>query len=415
MELKMRHENVFVGLDIGTTKTCATVVRKNENHELELIGVGVAPSTGIRKGVVINIEATVNSIKEAVSNAERMAGVSIRNVTVGIAGGHIKSFNSKGIIAVKNREVSEKDIERVIESASAVDIPIGSEVLHVIPQQYTLDGQTDIRNPRGMSGVRLEVDVHIITGAVSSAQNIIKSCERAGLVVDDIVLEQLASAEAVLSEDEKELGVCLIDGGGGTTDMIILKKGTVYHTAVLQLGGQSCTSDLSIGINVPENEAEKIKKQYGCVWMPFVSEDETIEVPSVGGRPPRKISRSVLAQILHARCEEILQMFLGELYKKKFYDMIGAGIVFTGGMSNIEGLEELAYSIFSLPIRIAKPDKIKLGLVDTISDPMYSTSVGLALIAAKKGHPKVVMTKGSDETKMNKILEKMKSMIKEFF
>lgn len=411
----MNRENVFVGLDIGTTKTCATVVRKNDNGDVELIGVGVAPSTGIRKGVVINIEATVNSIKEAVANAERMAGVSIRNVTVGIAGGHIKSFNSKGIIAVKNREVTEKDIERVIESASAVDIPIGSEVLHVIPQQYTLDGQTDIRNPKGMSGVRLEVDVHIITGAVSSAQNILKSCERAGLVVDDIVLEQLASAEAVLSEDEKELGVCLIDGGGGTTDMIILKKGTVYHTAVLQLGGQNCTSDLAIGINAPETEAEKIKKAYGCVWMPFVSEDETIEVPSVGGRPPRKISRSVLTQILHARCEEILQMFLGELYKKKFYDMIGAGIVFTGGMSNIEGLEELAYSIFNLPIRIAKPDKIKHGLVDTISDPMFSTSVGLALIAAKKGHPKIAMSKGTDETKLNKILEKMKSMIKEFF
>lgn len=411
----MNRENVFVGLDIGTTKTCATVVRKNDNGDVELIGVGVAPSTGIRKGVVINIEATVNSIKEAVANAERMAGVSIRNVTVGIAGGHIKSFNSKGIIAVKNREVTEKDIERVIESASAVDIPIGSEVLHVIPQQYTLDGQTDIRNPKGMSGVRLEVDVHIITGAVSSAQNILKSCERAGLVVDDIVLEQLASAEAVLSEDEKELGVCLIDGGGGTTDMIILKKGTVYHTAVLQLGGQSCTSDLAIGINAPETEAEKIKKAHGCVWLPLVSEDEIIEVPSVGGRPPRKISRSVLTQILHARCEEILQMFLGELYKKKFYDMIGAGIVFTGGMSNIEGLEELAYSIFNLPIRIAKPDKIKHGLVDTINDPMYSTSVGLALIAAKKGHPKIAMSKGTEETKLNKILEKMKSMIKEFF
>ncbi|MEF3254111.1 MAG: cell division protein FtsA [Deferribacterales bacterium] len=411
----MKPENIYVGLDIGTTKTCATVVRKTDNDEIELIGVGLAPSTGIRKGVVINIDATVKSIKEAVSNAERMAGVSIRNVTVGIAGGHIKSLNSKGIIAVKNREVTQKDVDRVIESASAVDIPIGSEVLHVLPQQYTLDGQTDIRNPIGMTGVRLEVDVHIITGAVSSAQNIIKSCERAGLVVDDIVLEQLASAEAVLSDSEKELGVCLIDGGGGTTDLIIFKKGTVYHTAVLQLGGQSCTSDLAIGINAPESDAEKIKKDYGCVWPPFVSEDEVIEVPSVGGRPPRKVSKSVVTQILHARCEEILQMFLGELYKKKFYDMVRAGIVFTGGMSNIYGLEELAHSIFNLPVRIAKPDKIKTGLVDTINDPMYSTSVGLALIAAKKGHPKVPGFKGTDEKQIGKIFDTMKSWIKEFF
>ncbi|MCA1933446.1 MAG: cell division protein FtsA, partial [Calditerrivibrio sp.] len=352
---------------------------------------------------------------DAVSNAERMAGVSIRNVTVGIAGGHIKSFNSKGIIAVKNREVGQKDIDRVIESASAVDIPIGSEVLHVLPQQYTLDGQSDIRNPIGMTGVRLEVDVHIITGAVSSAQNIIKSCERAGLVVDDIVLEQLASAEAVLSEDEKELGVCLIDGGGGTTDLVVFKKGTVYHTAVLQLGGQSCTSDLAIGINAPESEAEKLKKEYGSVWLPFVGDDEVIEVPSVGGRPPRKVSRAVMTQILHARCEEILQMFSGELYKKRFYDIIGAGVVLTGGLSNIEGLEELAYSIFNMPVRIAKPDKIKMGLVDTINDPMFSTGVGLALIAAKKGHPKGAVFKGTDEKQVGKIFETMKSWIKEFF
>lgn len=411
----MRSDNIYVGLDIGTTKTCVTVVRKTENNDIEIIGIGLAPSTGIRKGVVINIDATVNSIREAVSNAERMAGVSIRNVTVGIAGGHIKSFNSKGIIAVKNREVSQKDIDRVIESASAVDIPIGSEVLHVLPQQYTLDGQSDIRNPIGMTGVRLEVDVHIITGAVSSAQNIIKSCERAGLVVDDIVLEQLASAEAVLSEDEKELGVCLIDGGGGTTDLVVFKKGTVYHTAVLQLGGQSCTSDLAIGINAPESEAEKLKKEYGSVWLPFVGDDEVIEVPSVGGRPPRKVSRAVIAQILHARCEEILQMFSGELYKKRFYDMIGAGIVLTGGLSNIEGLEELAYSIFNMPVRIAKPDKIKMGLVDTINDPMFSTGVGLALIAAKKGHPKGSSFKGTDEKQVGKIFETMKSWIKEFF
>ena len=407
--------NHFVGLDIGTTKICAVVVRKNDDESIDVIGLGSCPSTGIRKGVVINIDATVKAISCAIEEAERMAGVEIKSVCAGIAGGHIKSFNSRGIIAVKGKEVTEKDIERVLESASAVDIPIGSEVLHILPQQYILDKQSEIKDPLGMSGVRLEVDVHIITGAVSSAQNILKSCERAGVTVDDIVLEQLASSEAVLSDEEKEIGVCLIDGGGGTTDMAVFRRGAIYHTAVLQLGGNNFTRDLSIGLNTPESEAEKLKKNHGCVWESIVDEDEKIEVPSVGGRPPRMISKPVFTQVLQLRAEEVLQIFLGELQKKQLMEMLGAGIVITGGLSNFKGIEELASSIFEIPVRVGKPQFVG-GLTDVVKDPIYATGVGLAIHAARKGHAaKNKISKGSDEKVFAKISERMKSWFGEFF
>ncbi|AEI15322.1 MULTISPECIES: cell division protein FtsA [Flexistipes] len=410
----MKQDNIYAGLDIGTTKICAVIGRKNNDDSLDIIGLGCVPSSGLRKGVVINIDGTVKAIIEALREAERMAGVQVKNVCAGIAGGHVKSFNSRGIIAVKNREVSRKDVERAIESASAVDVPIGSEVLHVIPQQFILDGQTEIKDPIGMNGVRLEVDVHIVTGAVSSAQNILKSCERAGISVDDIVLEQLASSEAVLSEDEKEIGVCLIDGGGGTTDMAVYKRNAVYHTAVLSIGGNNFTRDLSIGLNTPESEAEKVKKEHGCVWMDFVSEDEVINVPSVGGRPPRKISRPVLTQILQARSEEIFQMFLGELQKKQLLEILGAGIVVTGGISNLEGIEYLASSIFEVPVRVGRPQGIG-GLTDIVENPVYATGVGLTLHAAKKGHQQVKISRGSDEKVFRKVLDRMKSWFGEFF
>lgn len=410
----MKAENIVVGLDIGTTKICVVVGQKNKNGSVDIIGVGTAPSTGLRKGVVINIDATVESIKQAVKEAEKMCGLQIRNATVGIAGGHIKSFNSRGIIAVKNREVTKKDVERVIESASAVDIPIGSEVLHVIPQQFILDGQSEIKDPIGMSGVRLEVDVHIVTGAVTSAQNIMKSCERAGISVNDIVLEQLASSEAVLSDDEKEIGVCLIDGGGGTTDMVVFKKGAIHHTAVLQLGGNNFTRDLSIGLNTPESEAERIKKLHGCVWLDKIMDDDYVEVPSVGGRPPRKISRAVLTQILQARAEEIFQMFLGELQKNDLVEMIGGGVVLTGGISNFEGIEELASTIFEMPVRVGKPQNIG-GLVDIVDDPIYATGVGLAIYSAKNDFKGEKISKGNDERVFNKVLERMKNWFSEFF
>lgn len=410
----MKQDNVFVGLDIGTTKICAVVVRKNEDETIDIIGLGTAPSTGIRKGVVINIDATVSAIRDAIAEAERMAGVSIKSVCAGIAGGHIKSFNSRGIIAVKSREVTEKDIERVIESAAAVDVPIGSEVLHVLAQQYVLDGQSEIKDPVGMSGVRLEVDVHIVTGAVTSAQNILKSCERAGVAVDDIVLEQLASSESVLSEDEKEIGACLIDGGGGTTDMAVFRRGAIYHTAVLQLGGNNFTRDLSIGLNTPESEAEKLKKQYGCVWESLVDVDEVIEVPSVGGREPRMISRPVLTQVLQSRAEEVLQMFLGELQKKKLMEMLGAGVVVTGGLSNFQGIDSLATTIFEVPVRVGRPKNIG-GLTDVVEDPIYATGVGLAIHAARQGQSSNKISSGSDEKVFGKVADRMKSWFGEFF
>lgn len=411
----MVHNDIFVGLDIGSTKICVIVARRNPTGTIDVIGKGEAPSNGLRKGVVVNIDSTVESIKRAVEAAERMAGVEIRSVCVGIAGGHIKSFNSRGLVAVKNREVSKKDIERAIESATAIDIPIGCEALHVIPQQFILDGQGEIKNPLGMTGVRLEVDIHIVTGAVSSAQNIIKSCERSNLSVDDIVLEQLASSEAVLLNDEKEIGVCLIDAGGGTTDMAVFKKGSVYHTTVLQLGGNNFTRDLAIGINVTECIAEKIKREHGSVWLQQGDNIEEVEVPSIGGRRPKKINKQVLTQILQARAEEIFQMFLGELQKKQLIDIIGGGIVLTGGMANMKGIAELAESIFDLPVRIGRSIENIGGIVDIVDNPAYATGVGLAIHAAKRGHQKNKLSKGTDEKVFSKVMESMKSWFGEFF
>jgi cell division protein FtsA len=411
----MVHNDIFVGLDIGSTKICAIVARKNTSGSIDIIGKGEAPSSGLRKGVVVNIDATVESIKRAVEAAERMAGVEIRSVCTGIAGGHIKSFNSRGLVAVKNREVSKKDIERAIESATAIDIPIGCEALHVIPQQFILDGQGEIKNPLGMTGVRLEVDVHIVTGAVSSAQNIIKSCERSNLSVDDIVLEQLASSEAVLLNDEKEIGVCLIDAGGGTTDMAVFKRGSVYYTTVLQIGGNNFTRDLAIGINVTECIAEKIKKEHGSVWLQQAETVNEVEVPSIGGRRPKKINRHVLTQILQARAEEIFQMFLGELQKKQLLEIVGGGIVLTGGVANMDGIADLAESIFDLPVRIGRSIENVGGIIDIVDNPAYATGIGLAIYAAKRGHQKNKLSKGTDEKVFSKVMESMKSWFGEFF
>jgi cell division protein FtsA len=411
----MVHNDIFVGLDIGSTKICVIVARKNASGSIDIIGKGEAPSSGLRKGVVVNIDATVESIKRAVEAAERMAGVEIRSVCTGIAGGHIKSFNSRGLVAVKNREVSKKDIERAIESAIAIDIPIGCEALHVIPQQFILDGQGEIKNPLGMTGVRLEVDVHIVTGAVSSAQNIIKSCERSNLSVDDIVLEQLASSEAVLLNDEKEIGVCLIDAGGGTTDMAVFKRGSVYYTTVLQIGGNNFTRDLAIGINVTECIAEKIKREHGSVWLQQAESANEVEVPSIGGRRPKKIDKQVLTQILQARAEEIFQMFLGELQKKQLLEIVGGGIVLTGGVANMDGIADLAESIFDLPVRIGRSIENVGGIIDIVDNPAYATGIGLAIYAAKKGHQKNKLSKGTDEKVFSKVMESMKSWFGEFF
>jgi cell division protein FtsA len=408
------NSNIYVGLDLGTTKVCMVVARKNADRSIDILGIGSVPSKGVRKGVVVNIEETVACIKRAKEEAERMSGIEIKNVTAGLASGHIKSFNTRGTIAVKNREVTQQDIERVIESASAYNMQLGEEILDVIPQQYILDGQTEIKNPLGMNGVRLEVDVHIVTGQVSSATNIVKCCEKAGLIVDDIILEQFASAKAVLSEDEMEIGVCLIDGGGGTCDMAVYKQGAVFHTAVLQIGGNHFTKDLSIGLSTPESEAERLKLSHGCVWMPIVSDDETVNVTTVGGRPPRKISKPVLTQILQARGEEIFQMFKGELQKHNLLELMGAGIVVTGGLSNFEGIEELATNVFNTPVRVGRPANVG-GLTDLVCDPRYATAVGLAIYATSKGKAAAKLSRGSEDKVFGSIFQRMKDWMKEFF
>jgi len=407
-------DNIFVGLDIGTTKVCAVVARANFEGGLDIIGIGSAVSTGMRKGVVINIDSTVKSIKEAIMMAERMSGITIKSVCAGIAGGHIESFNSRGVVAVKSGEVTKQDIGRVLESASAVNIPMGYEVLDVIPQQFLLDGQSEIKDPIGMSGIRLEVDVHIVTGAVSFAANIMKSCLKAGIGVDNISLEQLASSEAVLTDDEREIGVCLIDGGGGTTDMAVFKRGSVYHTAVLQIGGNNFTRDLTSGLATSEAEAEKLKKSSGCVMMDIIEPSDTILVPSVGGRPPRTIQKSLMVQILQMRCEEIFELFLGELQKKKLLSSISAGIVITGGIANFAGIEELATKIFGVNVRIGKPLAVG-GLIDQVEDPIYSTAVGLAKLHAKYGYSKNMISQGNDDKVFGRIFDKMRDWLNEFF
>jgi len=324
-----KKEPVVVGLDIGTTKIC-TVVGERIDDQVNIIGLGTYPSKGLRKGVVINIESTVQSIKKAVEEAELMAGCEITSVYAGIAGGHIKGINSHGVIAVKNREITASDVKRVIDAASAVAIPMDREVIHIIPQEFIVDDQDGIRDPVGMSGVRLEGRVHIVTGAITSAQNIIKCANRAGLDVDDIVLEQLGSSEAVLTPEEKDLGVAIIDIGGGTTDLIIFAGGSIKHTSVVSLAGSHITSDISMGLRTPLEEAEKIKIRYGCCLASMVRKDETIEVPSVGGRKPRVLSRQTLAEIIEPRVEEILTLVQNEVARTGFGNLIASGIILTG-------------------------------------------------------------------------------------
>ncbi|HEX8960870.1 MAG TPA: cell division protein FtsA [Geobacteraceae bacterium] len=408
-----RNDNLIVGLDIGTTKICAIVGNVTEEG-LDIVGIGTSPSRGLRKGVVINIESTVASIKKAVEEAELMAGCEIKSVYAGIAGGHIKGFNSQGIIAIKNREVSPEDVKRVIEAAKAIAIPMDREVIHILPQEFIIDDQDGIREPLGMSGVRLEAKVHIVTGAVASAQNIIKSCNRAGLDVADIVLEQLASSEAVLSADEKELGVALIDIGGGTTDIAIFVDGAIKHTSVLSLGGNHMTNDIAVGLRTPMAEAEKIKQKYGCCLASLVGKDETIEVPSVGGRKPRVLSRQLLAEILEPRVEEIFTLVNREIVKSGFEDMIASGVVITGGSTILEGMPELAEQIFNLPVRRGVPQQVG-GLVDVVNSPVYATGTGLVVYGSKNVGISEFPTAQTDENLFRRVSRRMKEWFGEFF
>ena len=403
----MGREQLVVGLDIGTTKVCAIVGEMTENG-IDIAGIGTHPSRGLRKGVVVNIESTVSSIKKAVEEAELMAGCEITSVYAGIAGGHIRGINSHGIVAIKDREVKPADVDRVIDAAQAIAIPLDRELIHVIPQEFIVDEQDGVRDPVGMSGVRLESKVHIVTGAVTSAQNIIKCCNRAGLNVCDIVLEQLASAEATLSQDEKELGVALVDIGGGTTDIAIFSSGSLIHTGVLSLGGNHITNDVAVGLRTPAHEAERIKQKYGCALTSRVTQDETIEVPSVGGRNPRLLSRQILAEIIEPRLEEIFSLVRQEIVRAGCEDQIAAGVVITGGTSIIEGGAELAEQVFHLPVRCGYPQGIG-GLIDVVRSPMYSTGVGLLQMGMKQAF------QGRFQTQEKNIYNKVRGRMREWF
>ncbi len=378
----MAKGELIVGLDIGTTKICAVVGEPTEEG-VDIVGIGTSPSTGLRKGVVVNIEQTVQSIKKALEEAELMAGCEIRSVYAGIAGSHIKGFNSHGVIAVKGGEVGPKDVERAIDAAKAVAIPLDREVIHILPQEYIVDDQRGIADPQGMAGVRLEVKVHIVTGAVTSAQNIVRSCHRSGLDVADIVLESLASSKAVLTEEEREIGVALVDLGGGTTDIAVFADDSIKHTGVLALGGANLTNDIAFGLRTPMVAAEKIKIKYGCALAELVKSSDTIEVPSVGGRDARRLSRQVLAEICEPRIEEMLSLVDQELVRAGFKNQIGAGVVLTGGTSLIEGIQELGEQIFNMPTRVGFPSDVG-GLRDVVNSPMYATAVGLLMYGAEK-------------------------------
>ncbi len=372
-----RKDNLIVGLDIGTTKICAIVAEVTETG-VDIVGIGTHPSKGLRKGVVVDIAATVDSIKHAVEEAELMADCEITSVYAGIAGGHIDGFNSHGIVAVKHHEVTASDVRRVIDAAKAVAIPMDREVIHVIPQEFIIDDQDGIREPIGMSGVRLEAKIHIVTAAVTSAQNIVKCANRAGLNVVDIVLEPLASAEAVLAQDERELGVCLIDIGGGTTDIAVFVDGSIKHTSVIGVGGYHLSNDIAVGLRTPFDEAERIKKRFGVASARFLGSDDIITVPSVGGRRPREVSRKILCEIIEPRVEEILGLARQEIVKSGLDARIPSGVVLTGGCAALAGITDLAEEIFESPVRLGMPANIG-GLQDVVRDPMYATGVGLIL------------------------------------
>lgn len=389
MMSKRNERELIVGLDIGTSKVVAIVAAPNldagpNDNALDIIGIGSHPARGMKKGVVVNIESTVQSIQRAIEEAELMAGCQIHSVYAGIAGSHIRSLNSHGTVAIRDKEVTQGDIDRVLDAAKAVHFPGDQQLLHVLPQEYIIDNQEGIREPIGMSGVRLEAKVHLITGAVSAAQNITKCIERCGLSVDGIVLEQMASSFSVLEQDEKELGVCIVDIGGGTTDIAVFLDGAIRHTAVIPIAGDQVTNDIAVALRTPTQYAEEIKMKYACALRQLAREDETIEVPSVGDRPPRQLSRQTLAEVVEPRYEELLMLVQAELRRSGFEPLLAAGVVLTGGSSKMEGVVELAEEVFHLPVRLGIPQHVG-GLVDVIRNPIHSTGVGLLLFGHQDG------------------------------
>ena len=378
-----QHNNMIVALDIGTSKVVALVGEVGPDGTIEVVGIGSHPSRGMKKGVVINIESTVLSIQRAVEEAELMAGCKIHSVTVGIAGSHINSMNSHGIVAIHDREVVEQDLDRVIDAARAVAIPADQKILHILPQEYVIDNEEGIKEPLGMSGVRLEAKVHLVTCAVNAAQNIEKCVQRCGLEVDSMVLEQVASSYAVLTDDEKELGVCMVDIGGGTTDIAIFTGGSIRHTAVIPIAGDQVTSDIAMALRTPTAHAEELKVKYACALAQLASTEDIVKVPSIGDRPPRDLSCQALAEVVEPRYDELFSLVQAELRRSGFEDLVAAGIVLTGGTARMEGAVDLAEEIFHMPVRLAKPQGVK-GLEDILHSSIYATSVGLLLFAEKE-------------------------------
>ena len=373
-------KNLLVGLDIGTSKIVAIVAELTPEKRLNIVGLGVQPSRGLKKGVVVNIEATMASIQRVLEEAELMADCRIAEVYVGIAGSHIRSLNSSGMVAIKEKEVTQADIDRVVETAKAIAIPNDQQILHILPQEFIIDGQEDVREPLGMSGVRLEVKVHIVTGAVSAVENITKCVRRCGLEVKDVMLQPLASATAVLNDDEKELGVCLMDIGGGTSDLAVFTGGAIRHTAVIPIAGDQVTNDIAVSMRTPTHYAEDIKIRYACALSQLANPDESIEVPSVGERPARRLARQTLAEIVEPRYEELFGLVREELRRSGFEELIAAGIVLTGGSAKMEGAIELAEEVFHVPVRLGIPQSVQ-GLADVVRNPIFSTGVGLLLYA----------------------------------
>ncbi|MFT4799937.1 MAG: cell division protein FtsA [Candidatus Azotimanducaceae bacterium] len=381
---------MIVGLDIGTSKVVCIVGDVSPEGDVEIVGIGSHASRGLKKGVVVNIESTVQSIQRAVEEAELMAGCQIHSVYAGIAGSHIRSLNSHGIVAIRDREVFKPDIDRVIDAAQAVAIPADQKILHILPQEYIIDTQEGVKEPLGMSGVRLEAKVHLVTCAVNAAQNIEKCIRKCGLEVEDIILEQLASGYAVLTEDEKELGVCIVDIGGGTSDIAIFTEGAIRHTAVIPIAGDQVTNDIAMALRTPTANAEEIKIKYACALASLAGENETIKVPSVGERKDRDLSRQALAEVVEPRYDELFTLVQAELRRSGYEDLIAAGIVLTGGTSKMEGVVELAEEIFHMPVSIGKPTNVT-GLTDIVRNPIYATAVGLLLYGAKQIGQEIVV------------------------
>jgi len=384
---KKDEKDLIVGLDIGTSKVVAIVCEITHDDKIEIVGIGSHPSRGLKKGVVVNIESTVQSIQRAIEEAELMAGCEIHSVYAGIAGSHIRSLNSHGIVAIRDNEITASDVERVIDAARAVAIPADQKILHILPQEFIIDNQEGIKEPIGMSGVRLEAKVHMVTGAVSAAQNIIKCVRRCGLEVDDIILEQLASSHAVLTEDEKELGICLVDIGGGTTDIAVFTDGSIRHTAVIPIAGDQVTNDIAVALRTPTQYAEEIKVKYGCALTQLSNPEETIEVPSVGDRAARRLARQTLAEVIEPRYEELFTLIQAELRRSGFEDLIAAGVVLTGGSSKMEGVIDLAEEIFHAPVRLGLPQYVA-GLADVVRNPIHATGVGLLIYGHRQRYVK---------------------------